>query len=128
MIEVTRKEQKKLRDNAERELRLEKVRELYQQSGLTYMEISRITGIKQNTLACYFTGRRVPSDKTVQLIQQKINCYFERGTEYVNKQAQRNRFIDGIYKILTELSPKEYGKAIIALYDGLPTESIKKPR
>lgn len=63
----------------------EKVRQLYIMSGLTYEELSKLTGIRQNTLACWITGRRNPPDYVVDLIRAKINQYKQSIEERENK-------------------------------------------
>ncbi len=58
----------------------EKVRQIYIMSGLTYEKLSKLTGISQNTLACWITGRRNPPDYVVDLIRAKIKQHKQTET------------------------------------------------
>lgn len=71
----------------------EKVRELYKRSGLTYDELSAVTGINRNTLAQWISLKKSPPDYVVELIRIKLNEYkdaqrvIERIKEHKVEQA-----------------------------------------
>lgn len=56
----------------------ERVRQMYVMSGLTYAQLSELTDIKQNTLACWITGRRNPPDYVVEFIRDKLKEHEEK--------------------------------------------------
>ncbi|MCM1223041.1 MAG: helix-turn-helix domain-containing protein [Lachnospiraceae bacterium] len=63
----------------------DKIREIYIRNGLTYKKMSEITGIRQNTIACWVTGRRNPPDHTVEFVRAKVNCYIRNKREVKNE-------------------------------------------
>lgn len=125
---MTHKEARKRRQQAEKEELSFKLREVYEKSGLTVNEISRITGFKAATLTSWFIGVRFPKNESAKAVIDKINGYFDTSRrEYIDKEMCRNLYIDKVYTILTTMSPKEQGKALIDVYDTLPTVSSPKP-
>lgn len=101
------------------------MKELYKKSGLTYDELARLTGIKRNTLACYLTGKRQPSDIVTERITEKVTAYLKCGGEYINK-AYRDDFAEKVYSILAGNSPNKE-REIMKAFDELPTVSICIP-
>ena len=116
------------RTKASRERRRKAVRELWEQSGLSYQELSKITGIKLNTMSCYILGKRVPTEAGLNDIKKKVENYFAGGNEYINKQGSRAMFTDGLAEILKTKEPSEYFKEIVGLYDRLPTATTQQIR
>lgn len=69
----------------------DKIREIYVRNGLTYKKMSEITGIRQNTIACWVTGRRNPPDYTLKFVRAKINSYLkERKEEQQAGEGEEN--------------------------------------
>ncbi len=125
---MTHKEIRKRKREAEKETLSQKLRITYEKSGLTVKEISKITGVKANTLTSWFTGSRFPKTATALLVIDKIEKYFDTSRkEYIDKQGCRNMYVDKIFTILTTMPPNEQGKAIIEVYDSLPTISSLRP-
>lgn len=125
---MTHKESRQKRKQEEREKIAQDLRKLYEESGLTMKEISRITGVKFSTLTSWLTGKRYPKPSSAKLVTEKVRKYFGTDrTEYIDKGKCRNLFIDKVYKALTALPAAEQGKAIIEAYDSLPTVSSPRP-
>lgn len=125
---MTHKESRQKHKQEERENLSQKLRTVYEESGLTVKEISKITGIKSSTLTSWFTGNRYPKPASAKIVIEKVKKYF--GTdrrEYIDKNKYRNMYIDKVYKILTTLPMAEQGKALIDVYDSLPTVSSPRP-
>lgn len=102
----------------------DRVREIYERSGLTYDELSALTGIKPNTLACYLSGRRNPNDIVVSVIEEKVNSFLNGGGEYINKSAYRDNFAEAVYDIIQNCPVNEQPREIMKAFDKLPTVSI----
>lgn len=123
---MTHKEAKEKKKQEEKEEILKRLRYVYEESGLTTNEISKITGIKRSTLISWFTGNRCPKKVTAKMVEEKIENYFNKGKEYIDKQACRNYFIDKVYDVFTKVDKSKQGKAIVDIYDSLPTVSKKR--
>lgn len=63
------------------------IRQIYIMSGLTQKQLSQITGIKMNTIACWVAGRRNPPDYTVDLFRAKIAQY-EQSLEKTESEGE----------------------------------------
>lgn len=50
----------------------EKIRQLYEESGLSYSELSKLLDVPYNTLANWLMGRRNPPDYIVEMIRTKL--------------------------------------------------------
>lgn len=125
---MTHKEARQKRKQEEREKLSSELRKVYEDSGLTVKEISRITGVKFSTLTSWFTGTRYPKPASAKAVIEKVKKYFSSDrTEYIDKNKCRNLFVDKVYKALTTLPAAEQGKAIINAYDSLPTVSSPRP-
>jgi transcriptional regulator with XRE-family HTH domain len=120
---LTLKEIRKRKQLAEKETISEKLRTAYETSGLTVSEISKITGVNKSTLTAWFCGNRTPKKGTADAVITKINGYFEGSDkkEYIDKGECRNLFIDRVYQAFTTIPYERCGKAIIDIYDELPT-------
>lgn len=102
----------------------ERVRDAYVRSGLSYQEIAELTGLKENSLACWITGRRNPTDFVANYIEEKVSNYLKGGGEYINKSEYRDIFAEKVYHILETVSIKEQPRAIMRAFDELPTVVI----
>lgn len=122
---MTHKEARQRKKKEEQEKISTRLRQLYDESGLTAWEISKITGVKRNTLISWFNGYRCPKKATAEMVEAKIANYFNKGKEYIDKQACRNYFIDKVYDVFTKVDKSKQGKAIVDIYDSLPTVSKK---
>ena len=120
---MTLKEIRKRKQLAEKETISEKLRIAYETSGLTVSEISKITGVNKSPLTAWFCGNRTPKKGTADAVIAKINGYFEGSNkkEYIDKNECRNLFIDRVYNVVTTMPHERCGKAIIDIYDELPT-------
>ena len=116
------------RKEASRERRKRAIRELWEKSGLSYQELSKITGIKLNTMSCYILGKRVPTEAGLITIKAKVENYFAGGSEYINKQGNRAFFTDSLAEILKTKEQSEYFAEIVGLYDRLPTVTSQQIR
>lgn len=116
------------RKEASRERRKRAIRELWEKSGLSYQELSKITGIKLNTMSCYILGKRVPTEAGLIAIKAKVENYFAGGSEYINKQGNRAFFTDSLAEILKTKEQSEYFAEIVGLYDRLPTVTSQQIR
>ena len=94
-----------------------KIKELKKQAKLTYQELSELTGIKINTLTCYVTGKRSPSDVITNMIVDKINTYLKGGSRYINVDVQRGAFMQRAYDVF----PVEDARKIMEMFDEIPT-------
>lgn len=119
--------QKERREKENRE-RLEKIRSLYEESGLSYTEFASVAGCKRNTIACYLTGKRVPPKKTLQDIDRRIKNYFSNGNEYIDKNSCKKLFADKVYSIILKNAnnPDALYKLIIDLYNSLPVRTTQQ--
>lgn len=108
-----------LKDNKQR------VREAYQQSGLTYDELAELTGLKRNSLACWITGRRNPNNVITNLIEEKVSTFLKGGGEYINKTMYHDEFMKEVYRVCSEEPLNEQPVAIMRAFNALPTVSIK---
>ena len=90
----------------------ERVRDAWKKSGLSYRELSALTKIPQNTLACYITGKRNPTDITTNVIEEIVNAYLNDSSVYINKTLYRDKFMESV--------PIEIMKA----FDALPSVII----
>lgn len=104
----------------------ERVKRAYEKSGLTYDALARLVGVKRNSLACWITGRRNPSDIVASLIEEKVSVYLNGGGEYINKSECRDKFAENVYDVFSNVPPKDRAKEIINAFDRLPTVSIKR--
>lgn len=86
--------------------------------------MSALTGIKQNTLACYITGKRNPSDIITRVIEQAINAYLQGDSVYINKSLYRDSFMEQVYDIFTNIPEDKQPIEIMKAFDSLPTVSI----
>jgi transcriptional regulator with XRE-family HTH domain len=119
--------QKEKRERENRE-RSEKIRSLYEESGLSYTEFANIVGCKRNTIACYLTRKRVPPKKTLKDIEKKITNYFSNGSEYIDKKSCEKLFADKVYNIILKNAnePDTLYKSIIDLYNSLPVRTTQQ--
>jgi len=120
---MTRKEQKKKQKEEEQQKILKRLRRIYETYGLTYKEMSRITGVNVHTIVSWLTETRCPKKETAKKFEEKIRNYFRHGREYIDKEYCRHLFIDKVYEVFTSLPVEEQGKAIIDIYDSLPCVS-----
>lgn len=72
----------------ERQARLAEVRQLYEQSQLSYSGLSKITGIKAATIASWFTAKttRAPLPYVIKYIRMCLNDFFyevENGGDFI---------------------------------------------
>lgn len=86
--------------------------------------MSKLTGIKQNTLACYITGKRNPSDITTKAIEQAITAHLQGDSAYINKTLYRDLFMEQVYDILTNVPESQQPIEIMKAFDALPTVNI----
>ena len=64
----------------------EEIREIWASSGMTYKEISKITGIKENSLACWITGRRNPPEYVVEYLRLKLKtAVIKNNADYIRQ-------------------------------------------
>lgn len=122
--------QREKREREERE-RTEKIRCLYEESGLSYTEFANVVGCNKNTISCYLTHKRVPPKKTLAEIEKRLKNYFHNGNEYINKKFCEKLFADKVYRIILENGdrPDVLYKSIMSLYNELPvktTQQIKR--
>lgn len=103
----------------------ERVKIAYEKSGLTYDALAKLIGVKRNSLACWITGRRNPSDIITSLIEEKVSVYLNGGGEYINKDECRNSFAEDVCDVLANVPLGEQPKEIMNAFDRLPTVSIK---
>ena len=100
-----------------------KVKQIYEMSGLTYEQLSGLTRISENTLACWITGRRNPPDYVVSYLLQKVENFLDGGGEYINVQASRDDFVEAVYNAVSD--EKEI-QEVIRIFDNLPTISLNE--
>ena len=55
----------------------EKIRELYNKSGLSYTALAELLGINRSTLARWLNGTRTPSDTTMEYVIMKVTEYLK---------------------------------------------------
>ena len=55
----------------------EKIRELYNKSGLSYTGLAELLGINRSTLARWLNGTRTPSDITMEYVIMKVTEYLK---------------------------------------------------
>ena len=55
----------------------EKIRELYNKSGLSYTALAELLGINRSTLARWLNGTRTPSDITMEYVIMKVTEYLK---------------------------------------------------
>ena len=101
-----------------------RVRDAYVRSGLSYQELAELTGLKENSLACWITGRRNPTDVVANFIEEKVSNYLKGGGEYINKSEYRDIFAEKVYSVFETVSVKEQSRAIMKAFDELPTVVI----
>lgn len=111
-----------------REGNSERVKQAYEKSNLTYDELAKLTGVKRNSLACWITGRRNPSDIITSLIEEKVSVYLNGGGEYINKGECRDKFTEDVYNVFANVPIEDQPQEIINAFDRLPTVSIKKTK
>lgn len=118
----------KERKEKEKKERVEKIRFLYEESGLSYTEFAKVVGCNRNTLSCYLTNKRVPPKKTLQEIEKKIKNYFSNGNEYIDKKSCEKLFADKVYHIILEKGnrPDILYKSIMAVYNNLPVRTTQQ--
>lgn len=102
----------------------ERVREAYVKSGLSYSRLAKLTGFKENSLACWITGRRTPTDVVTNLIEEKVSNYLKGEGEYINKSEYRDKFAEAVYEVFENVPPKDQPRAIMKAFDELPTVII----
>ena len=106
-----------------------KIRKIYERAkkkgNLTYETLAALLGVKENTLACWITGRRNPPDYVVQSIEQKVNDYLDRGTEFINKKKGKKLFKEAVIKIFDTVPQDQRLQEIIKAFDNLPVVTIK---
>ncbi len=102
-----------------------RIRQAYMNSGLSYSELAKLTGIKRNTLACWITGRRTPPEVIVRMIEEKVSVHLNGGGEYINKAVCKKAFEQSVSGILSDTSSENHLEAIMNAYDNLPTVFIK---
>ena len=75
----------------DRKSRQARVRTAYKRSGLNYEQLSILLRVKRNTLANWLTktGRRVPPEYVVQMIEDKVAEYLENPYE-ITKEENEN--------------------------------------
>ena len=55
----------------------EKIRELYNASGLSYSALAELLGINRSTLARWLNGTRTPSNITMEYVIMKVTEYLK---------------------------------------------------
>ena len=55
----------------------EKIRELYNKSGLSYTALAELLGINRSTLARWLNGTRTPSNITMEYVIMKVTEYLK---------------------------------------------------
>lgn len=55
----------------------EKIRELYNKSGLSYTGLAELLGINRSTLARWLNGTRTPSNITMEYVIMKVTEYLK---------------------------------------------------
>ena len=111
---------------------VKRVRDAYLASGLTYSKLALLVGVKRNTLACWITGKRNPSNLFANLIEEKVYCYLNGKEEYINKNVCRSKFKQEITRLCDEFNNEqidvheEFVNKIMNCYDNLPTVNFKK--
>lgn len=55
----------------------EKIRELYNASGLSYTGLAELLGINRSTLARWLNGTRTPSNITMEYVIMKVTEYLK---------------------------------------------------
>lgn len=113
--------------------RSEKIRLLYEESGLSYTELAKVTGCNVNTLSCYITGKRTPPKAVLTDIEKKVRNYFCKGNEYIDRKACQKIFSDKISQIILGQAtkfglnePDELYKLIMKAYNTLPVRTTKE--
>ena len=102
-----------------------RVRAAWARSGLTYDELAELTGQKRNSIACWITGQRNPSDVTTAMIEEKVSTFLNGGGEYINKTTYRDEFAESVRLILNSVSLEQQCDEIMKAFDKLPTVSIR---
>jgi transcriptional regulator with XRE-family HTH domain len=111
-----------------RERNIERIRRAYERSGLSYVALARLTGLKYNSIACWVTGKRNPSDIVTNLVEEKVDVFLNGGAEYINKDLQRDGFMRRVYEICESCPANRIPTEIMKAYDEIPTTSIKNER
>ena len=65
------------------------IRDLYLESGMSYSQLSKATGIKYNTLTSWLIGRRNPPDYAVELLRKKIVKVAKNHKKQLEKAEKR---------------------------------------
>lgn len=102
----------------------ERVRDAWKKSGLSYRELSALTKIPQNTLACYITGKRNPTDITTNVIEEIVNAYLNDSSVYINKTLYRDKFMESVYRICEIIPEERQPIEIMKAFDALPSVII----
>lgn len=102
----------------------DRVREAYIRSGLSYPKLAKLIGVKENSLACWITGRRNPTDVVTNLIEEKVSNYLKGGGEYINKSEYMDTFAENVYDIFENVPADKQPRAVMKAFNELPTVVI----
>ncbi|MEE5992304.1 MAG: helix-turn-helix transcriptional regulator [Oscillospiraceae bacterium] len=91
----------------------QKIRRIYQESGLTYDEMSEITKIKRNTLACWISLRRNPPNHALELIKMKMNGLKMISSEE-NENTESSEKNNGVHKTVETPLFDEEGNPLLS--------------
>lgn len=85
----------------------ERIKRIRKSLGLTQAEFAHKLGIKQNTVACYETGIRIPSDAIIKSISKNFNV-----SEYWLRTGEGEMFIpitedEKLLEVLADLQVDE---------------------
>ena len=100
----------------------ERIKKAYEKAGVSYKTLSKITGVKTNTLSCWIHDKRTPPDYVVEMTEEKVEKFLKKENEFINKTLYREMFIKKICKINNSNEKIIY--EIIRAFDSLPTTNI----
>lgn len=112
-----------------------RIKSVYKRSGLTYNKLSELTGIPRNTIACYITGRRTPSDIVTTYIEDKVESYLgieesHASDEFINKMQVKDSFVKQVETACSAIEPEdvktEVQDKIKTAFDDLPVLSAEQ--
>lgn len=84
----------------------EMIREIWASSGMSYCELSKLTNITENTLACWISGRRNPPLYVVDYVKMKLAL----ASTNTNESIIRNLSTDDLADLLEFVSNNGFGK------------------
>ncbi len=112
-----------------------RVAQAYRESGLTYDKLAEFLKIPRNTLACYITGRRTPSDIVTAYITDKVKGFLEAENsnitdKFINKTQTKDSFVKQIENACLTIEQEdikaEVQDKIKTAFDELPVLSAEQ--